>query len=553
MQKDNNTEKKYLLGFIDKKNLPHLIISLVLFLVIAVISFFDVASNKTVLSYSISEYEIGQIADKTIIAEKTLLSTPENPTSVEKGEKVTRKGFPITQLDYDKLVKMAETPGYIDYRSFADNLLFFIILLGVSAFLFSKSFLGKNIKIKDTVFIAVLFALVYAVAIFCQRIPSFEDAFNISVIIPSSLCVMLIAVLVGQKEAVCFTLLSSMSILQAAAFEVAPALFALATGLGASRIVRKMDKRIDFIFAAFILSILNIAFSILTRLIFNASEIFNFAVVLGLLINGIVSGVFALGLLTPLESLMNTASVFRLMDLSDVNNSIMRKLLLEASGTYNHSMMVATLSETACAEIGANPLLARVASYYHDIGKMEQPEYFTENQSDGVNPLVELNPSLSVSVIRRHVKKGVEKVTQMHFPKEVIDIIDQHHGTSIIQYFYNKALEENPNVSPEEYSYIGTKPQTREAAVVMLADTVEAACHSLKKPTAQSIEKFVHTLINAKYESGQLNNAQLTFLDLEKIENTFVPILTGYYHSRIAYPNQKEADEAEQKKGAENE
>ena len=231
------------------------------------------------------------------------------------------------------------------------------------------------------------------------------------------------------------------------------------------------------------------------------------------------------------------------MDLSDLNNPLMRKMLLTASGTYNHSMMVASLAESACREIGANSLIARVGAYYHDIGKMDQPEYFVENQNGGENKHNEINPSLSVSVIRSHVKKGVEKARAMRMPKQVVDIIGEHHGNSVIAYFYNEAHNKDPNVNPEDFAYNGNPPSTRESAVVMLADTVEAACRTLDKPSVPRLDKFIQQLIEGKIEHHQLDNCDLTFKDLDTIRNSFVQILAGYYHSRIEYPEQKDPDE----------
>lgn len=549
MQKQSNVADKkssIVLDFM-KANASSLIIAFSTFVVFAVIAFFDVASTKTVMSYSLSEYEVGQIADKTIIAEKKLIPTQENPVLVEKGEKITRKGFPITQTDYDKLKKIAETPSYVDYRSYANSLLYFVLLVALGVFLFSSHVLGRKIKPRDLIFIMSLFVISYAASIFGTKVPFFADPFNLPIIIPAVLSVMLIAVLVGEVESISFSIILTFAILQSADFNPVPALFVLCSTLSATRIIRKLEKRLDFIFASLLMAVLNVVFMFLLRVIFNDESNTSPASVFAIAINGFISGILALGFLTPLETLLNTASVFRLMDLSDLNSSMMRKMLLAAPGTYNHSMMVATLAETACAEIGANPLLARVGAYYHDIGKIEQPEYFVENQN-GDNKHDEINPRLSVSVIRSHVKKGVEKATQMHFPKEVIDIIAQHHGNSVIFYFYTEAKKQDPNISPEEFSYIGTPPTTREAAVVMLADTVEAACHTLEKPTVPRLEKFISQLIMSKFEDGQLEKSPLTFHDLDVLKDAFVKILAGYYHSRIEYPNQKDPDEIDSEK-----
>ena len=284
-------------------------------------------------------------------------------------------------------------------------------------------------------------------------------------------------------------------------------------------------------------------FIVFLKVMFNSD--FNDAVFVfpGLAFNSFLSGILVLGFLTPLESIMNTASVFRLMDLSDQNAPILRKLLLTASGTHQHSMMVAQLAENACKEIGANALLARVGAYYHDIGKMEHPEYFTENNIDTANKHTDMNPSLSVSVIKSHVKLGIEKAKALHLPQQIIDIITVLHACDKI------SKEKDENANPEDYSYMGNPPASKESAVVMLADVCEAACKSLEKPTAQRLEKFIQELINKKIESGQLDNSALTFGELTKIRDTFVRILAAYYHGRIKYQNQRDPDATSDSEG----
>ena len=291
--------------------------------------------------------------------------------------------------------------------------------------------------------------------------------------------------------------------------------------------------------------LLAVVFIVVLKVIFNGD--FNDSIFLfpSIAFNGFISGILVLGFITPLESIMNTASVFRLMDLSDQNAPILKDLLIQASGTYSHSMMVAQLAENACRKIGANPLLARVGAYYHDIGKMDQPEYFVENQADGENKHDDINPSLSASVIKSHVKRGVEKAHQLRLPQQIVDIIAEHHGNSVLQFFYAKAKEKDDSVQPEDFAYPGNPPTTVESAVVMIADTVESACRTLDKPSVSRLDKFIQTLIQGKIDNHQLDNCRLTFGDLTKIREAFVQILAGYYHSRIKYPNQKDPDAAD--------
>ncbi|HOX14390.1 MAG TPA: HDIG domain-containing protein, partial [Spirochaetales bacterium] len=242
-----------------------------------------------------------------------------------------------------------------------------------------------------------------------------------------------------------------------------------------------------------------------------------------------------------LEQALNSPTRFRLMELSDMNAPILKRLLTVAPGTYSHSVTVAHLAESACREIGANALLARVGAYYHDIGKIEQPEYFIENQGGGYNKHDKMNPRLSATVIRSHVKLGAERARSLGLPDEVVEIVAQHHGNGIITWFYDKALKADGEVRPDDFSYPGQPPASREAAVVMLADSVEAATRSLKKPTLARLEQAIHDLIMDKFAQGQLARTNLTFRDLETIMNTFTRILAGHFHTRIEYPKARES------------
>lgn len=527
-----------------KQNTTSFMIIALSFLAVLAVAFFDVASKETIVSFQLQEFELGQISDRTITSSKNIGPTIEHPITVEKNEKIIKKGFPITEEGYEKLQKLAASPTYIDYRAFANALIFYVLLAALAIFLFSSKICGKKMDIKEQVFLAILFVLVQLITVIASKMAFFDTSFALPILIPASLSVMLLTVLFGQQNAIFFVFLLAFSVLFITGFDPIPAFFLVASSITAIRIVRRIEKRIDMIFASFLLGLFNAIFLLCIKIIFNNPQTFSLSIILGNVFNGFVSGILALGLLTPLESLLNTASVFRLMDLSDLNNPVMKKMLIVAPGTYNHSMMVASLAESACHEIGANALLARVGAYYHDLGKIEQPEYFVENQT-GNNKHEELNPRLSVSVIRRHVKKGLEKATQLRLPKEVLAIIEEHHGNSLISYFYAEAKKQDPQVSAEEFSYIGTPPQSKESAVVMLADTVEAACRTLDKPSVSRLEKFIKQLVMTKVELGQLDNSGLTFKELSSIQRAFVTILAGYYHSRIEYPNQKDPDELE--------
>lgn len=541
-------EKNYFINpfvFI-KNNKEAFFVILITFISLFIITFFDVATRETVATFALSEYQIGQIADRTIIAEKNLPSTEFDPIQIIKDEKIIRKGFPITDENYAKLRKIAETPTYIDFRALANSFLYLFLLIVLTIFLYSPYMLGREIKIKEMISIAVLYVFVYGVTTFATKVPLFLSQFSLTTIIPATFATMLITVLFGQVSAVFFSILIALGVLFIASFQPVPCLFVLCSSIASAKIISRTEKRIDMVFASAILAILNIVFLFALSIIVNDDSEFGPFVLFGVALNAFISGIFALGFLTPLESLVNTASVFRLMDLSDLNTPIMKRMQVIASGTYSHSLMVANLAETACNEIGANALLARVGAYYHDIGKLEQPEYFIENQT-GENKHDDINPSLSVSVIKSHVKKGIEKAKQLRLPQEVEDIIAEHHGNSVIKYFYYKAKQQDEGETAEEYtySYTGDSPSSKESAVVLLADTVEAACRTLKKPSVTRLETRIRELIMEKVESHLLDKSQLRFCDLDIIKDSFVKVLAGYYHSRIEYPNQKSSEDEE--------
>lgn len=543
--KDKSENSESLFKSIGKfvvKNWGVIALAFITFFATSAIVYFDANTTETIASFAVDEYEIGQIADKTIYATKSLPADDLYPIEVEKGEKVIRKGFPITEEEFYKLKKIAESPVYVDYRAFCNSVLFLLLVSAFWIILFNPVLLKRNVEFKELILECVLFVLVFFVAAFGGKSPLFQTPFALSALIPASFSAFLVAILFGQTSALFFSVLLSLGVLCAENFQLVPAVFTLATAVSASRIVLRIERRIDMVFASIMQAVLNIVFIIFLKVVFNGNFGDSIFVIPAVAFNGFLSGILVLGFLTPLESLMNTASVFRLMDLSDQNTPVLRKLLLTASGTYQHSMMVAQLAENACKAIGANALLARVGAYYHDIGKMEHPEYFTENNIDTANKHTDLNPSLSVSIIKSHIKIGLEKARQLHLPKPILDIIAEHHGNSLIAYFYNKAKAKDPNVSPEDYSYPGNPPTTKESGVVMLADVCEAACKSLDKPTPQRLEKFIGELINGKIESSQLDNSALTFGELTKIKDTFVQILAAYYHGRIKYQNQKESD-----------
>lgn len=268
------------------------------------------------------------------------------------------------------------------------------------------------------------------------------------------------------------------------------------------------------------------------------------------LLNGAVQGVVVVGVLPILEGLFKRTTDITLLELSDYNHPILRRMQLEAPGTWHHSLMVANLAENACDKIGANGLFARVACMFHDIGKLVKPEYFTENQLDGRNPHDEKSPSFSALVIKSHVKEGVDLGFTYKLPRPVIDIIRQHHGTNLIRFFYHKALNqaENPSqVQESTYRYDGPKPQFKESAVILLADSIEAASRSLSKVTPQTVEELIDNIFAANINDGQLNECPITIAEIATVRESFIFTLLNSLHSRIAYPGQKQLGKSAKK------
>jgi putative nucleotidyltransferase with HDIG domain len=261
----------------------------------------------------------------------------------------------------------------------------------------------------------------------------------------------------------------------------------------------------------------------------------------------VFAGVLATGLTPLAELLFGYTTDIKLLELATMDQPLLQELMVEAPGTYHHSIIVGNLVEAAAKSIGANALLAKVAAYYHDIGKTKKPLYFIENQFQCENRHEKLAPSMSSLILISHVKDGVELARQHHLGKEIIDIINQHHGKSFISFFYNKAIEARekaqsaksvplPPINADDYRYPGPKPQTKEAGLVLLADVVEAACRTLTEPTPARIQGMVNKLINNIFSDGQLDECELTLKDIHQIAKRFNQILATIHHKRIEYP-----------------
>jgi cyclic-di-AMP phosphodiesterase PgpH len=351
----------------------------------------------------------------------------------------------------------------------------------------------------------------------------------------------LVAIFFDFQVGVLFALMTSLLIGILVRDNLVLAVLALVGNLVASFRVQQYRQRSSILLTGLFIGLANIlvliAFGLMSSNLFTWPRAYE--ALCGLL-GGLLAAVVVSAVLPLLESLFKRTTDIKLLELASLNHPLLRQLIMQAPGTYHHSMLVGTLAEAGAEAIGANALLARVGSYYHDIGKMLTPEYFVENQAGRGNKHDRLSPSMSALIIMAHVKDGVKLAKEYKLPQRIIDMIPQHHGTNLISYFYNKAKElADPSVQQVhegEYRYPGPKPQTREAAIVMLADKVEAASRVLAEPTPQRITGLVQRIVSNIFMDGQLDECDLTLRDIQKINDAFGRTLIAIYHHRVEYP-----------------
>jgi len=394
-------------------------------------------------------------------------------------------------------------------------------------------------------------AVIMLVMIICEGISVLMVKLVDVYLAPLALCAMLLTVLLGGRVALAATF--SMTLMIAgltAASNTAYStemLHLLLTGVLGSiasiKFLRNKPQRVRMVVCGVVAAICNLVAMLSIGLMTSA----NFASILEKAAwsmgGGLISGILAIGLQPVFEVIFNLATPSKLMELSNPDQPLLRRLLIEAPGTYHHSIIVANLSEAAAEKIGANPLMARTGAYFHDVGKLKRPLYFKENQM-GENPHDRTDPYVSAAIVTTHTRDGLMLAQKHRLPMEIQQIIVQHHGDTPVMYFYHKALQQADGkpVDISDFRYDGTRPSTKEAAIVMLADTIEAAVRSMPDPTPQAIERFIERLVRGKLEDGQLSNSPLTLKDIDGICEAFCTVLNGVFHERIEYPNMQPAD-----------
>ncbi len=463
--------------------------------------------------------------------------------TIEKGDYILVKDYLVTSEDMAKLKVLqksqldqgiVEKSGSLLFSVFS-SLLLILILIRI---------IPRNYRFMQYSSIVLTFVLLYFFVLFFITRTLMRYNFPLfAFFIPVSFFTMLLTVITGKQTGFLVSAyLASHTLLMPMA-DYGSFIFIFFMGITGTLLMTAARKRID-IFKSLLYLIGSGLFLLLLIGLLDDYSLRDFAVNASIITaNTLVSSIMFIMLLPALENLFNLPTDFRLLELTTMNTRILKRMAVVARGTYSHSVAVADLAESACQIIGANSLLARVGAYYHDIGKIDQPEYFIENQVGG-NKHDDLKPSLSAAVIKSHVKVGIEKAKEIGLPQEVIDIIAEHHGNDLISYFYSEAIQKNvknSKISPEDFSYSGSPPLTKEAAVVMLADSVDAASRTIKQPTTPKLEKLVWKIFIDKINNRQLINCSLSLFELEMIRKQFLLILSGRYHTRIEYPDINEA------------
>jgi len=469
---------------------------------------------------------------------------------VEKGEVIVSKGEEVTPEIRRKLTSLARernvrAPQQILWQQLSGEALFSVL---VFAFLFAYLYLLRPDiwrENRQLLLVALMIGLIVVLYGVVVRLP-WASLYGV----PIALASVVLTVVFNSHLALFATLILAFIGGQMQGLDLEFAMGAFLAGALGIFSVRDIKNRGQFVISA-VLVFVGYAAVLTASWLYLGSSVERFGREMMFAGIGASFTIVSTALLWAVERLFDVTTDLTLLELSDTNNKLLKDLSLQAPGSFNHSLQVANLAEAAADTIGAHALLTRVGALYHDIGKMQQPEYFVENQSAGSNPHDDIKPRMSALVIARHVKQGLEMAKEAGLPKRVQKFIPMHHGTARIEYFYRKAIEqtdaEAAPVLESEFRYPGPKPDSKETGILMLADSVEAASRSLDQPTHKRLQSLIDLIFKERIEDGQLDDTDLTFRDLRRIKETFLQMLMGIYHVRVKYPDQEEetADEEE--------
>lgn len=463
--------------------------------------------------------------------------------AIQKDQVIVTKGEKITEKQYDALKAL----GYTNDNStivIVVGVLLALIIIFVGLYYMLK-LLRQLTPAKAEEKMAVLLTVVTLIVLSFPVVTSIQFGASQFVnamtgfLVPVTAVGMMIAILLGFGEAIIATLVMGL-FLGLYTGNIFIAFSSIVGSLAAISQVKELRRRTDLTMAG-LLSGLAMACVVISYSMIQGLPVKAMLIGAGYaIINGLLSVILTIGFLPYIERAYNMTTSLTLQELCDPNMPLQRALMHKAPGTYQHSLMVANLAEAAALRIGANAQLVRTAAYYHDIGKLVRPEFFSENQMIGKNPHDKISPTLSTLIITSHLKDGIAMAREARLPEPIIDLIAQHHGNSPVSFFYIRAKEIDPSLSKDDFRYNAKRPQTREAAVLMLADTVEAAVRSnIDKLNHGQIDGFIRNLIQAKLEDKQLVECNMTFKDIKDVGDEFSRMINSIYHKRVVYPDQK--------------
>lgn len=462
---------------------------------------------------------------------------------------IVRKGDPVTAEDIQKLRALGLLQRRTRWTAVLGVALMVLLLMGLS--LAYLRILAPRVAENDR--LLTLLALVAVGILGAGRLFLLAPHPLAGYLFPVATGPLLVAILLDSRLAVLtageLALLTGIM----AGSDLDLAVQALAGSLGGILAVQKVGQRSDLTRAGLFVSSANLlAIWGLGLLAGQRAGAFLTSGAVGIL-NGLLAAILAIGSLPYLENVFNITTPVKLLELANPSHPLLKRLLLEAPGTYHHSIVVGNLAEAAAEAVGADGLLVRVGSYYHDVGKVKRPEFFIENQLLSPNPHDKMSPSLSALVITSHIKEGLELAREYNLPEVIKTIIREHHGTTLVSYFYHQAAETQGNVQEADFRYEGPIPQSKEAALVMLADSVEAAVRSLVNPSQGKIDGLIRKIIKDRLNDGQLDQSDLTLRDLDRVAQAFSRVIAGIYHPRVEYPEEKTTPEqSSNKEGSEN-
>lgn len=499
---------------------------------------FDTALKQVALKLAGPLIEPNMIANPKATAEnREAARRAVEPVILQRNTLIVSEG----ELVSEKQMAQLESLGLLRGKQADYSGIIGLFLLLLTLFILVGVYLAKFTRdVYDSPGLLLLLGLVIVITLLLAVLASYFSNYWI----PAAVGVILITVMFGYRLAVIMNLIIALMVGLITGSEISFLIIALAGGLTAIYAVSRVSQRRDLARAGLYVAGTN-AVMIMGQFLFWGSlslesgvlKELGYALAAGIG-SGLISSVIAIGLLPYLESAFGLTTAITLLELSNPNHPLLRRLQTTAPGTYYHSMIVCNLAEAAAEAVSADPLLTRVGAYYHDIGKIKRPYFFTENQLSGQNPHDKISPNLSAMIIRLHIKDGVELARKYRLPRVIEDIIRQHHGTSLIAYFYQRALEnsDGEQVFTDKFCYEGPLPQTKEAAIIMLADAVEAGARSLSKPVGNRVEGLIRRIIKDKLNDGQMDECDLTLKELDQIGDTFTRIMAGIYHTRVEYP-----------------